>query len=466
MAFGSERDIIAAIATPPGRGGVGVVRVSGRRLESVIAGILGEQAPPLVPRRASHRRFLAADGSTIDQGLALLFPAPHSYTGETVLELQGHGGPVVLRLLLDRCLEAGAGAGARLADPGEFTLRAFMHGRLDLAQAEAVADLIDAGSAAAARGAARSLEGGLSHRARELATDLTQLRALIEACLDFPDEEIEFIQAADALGQLRQIRARLQDLLQRAQQGALLRDGVQLVIAGEPNAGKSSLLNALAQRDIAIVSDHAGTTRDRIEARVEIDGVVFNVVDTAGLRTTEDPVERLGIERTHLAITSADVVLELIDDASPDRHASVDYVAAQTAAAREAAGARLRVHNKIDLSGHPPGEQGGCFYVSALTGAGLDQLRRGLLRASGWSGSDAAGDVFLARARHLTALHSADAHLSQADWYTGDPASLTAHLELFAENLRLAAISLDSISGAATADDLLGLIFSRFCIGK
>ena len=309
----SDRDPIVAIATAPGRGGVGIVRVSAGAagLDPLLQAVLGDR--PLQPRHAHFLPFRAADGGAIDEGIALLFPAPHSYTGETVLELQGHGGPVVLRLLLARCLEAGRAIGLRLAEPGEFTRRAFLNDRLDLAQAEAVADLIDASTESAARAATRSLAGEFSSRVHGLVEDLVELRALVEATLDFPEEEIDFLEAADARGRLAAIRKQLDELARASRQGALLREGLAVVLAGSPNVGKSSLMNALAGEDVAIVTAIAGTTRDRIEKTVQVEGIPLNLIDTAGVRQTEDEVERLGIERTLNEVAKADVVLHLVD---------------------------------------------------------------------------------------------------------------------------------------------------------
>jgi len=456
----TDADTIVAIATAPGRGGIGVVRVSGRSLQSIVSGVLGEAAAArLQPRRALHTAFLDADGQAIDEGLALLFPAPHSYTGETVLELHGHGGPVVLRVLLARCIAAGTAVGARLAEPGEFTRRAFLNDRLDLAQAEAVADLIDAGTAAAARGAVRSLQGEFSRAAHALAASLTELRALTEATLDFPEEEIDFLRAADASARLDRAIVALAHLRQRARQGALLRNGLHVALVGEPNVGKSSLLNALAGEDVAIVTEHAGTTRDRLERTIEIDGVAFTLIDTAGLRETHDPVERIGIERARAAAASADIVVELVDDAAPGG------VATTCGRLPDAAGAghRLRVHNKIDISGAPAGLRDGAVYLSAASGDGIATLRSQLLAASGWVGEAGGDGVFLARERHLQALDRAAGNLDNARSHA---AAGAARLELFAEELRLAAAALGDITGTVSSDDLLGQIFGRFCIGK
>ncbi len=456
----SSLDPIVAIATPPGRGGIGIVRISGRDIREVLHGVLGPgPAQQLQPRRALHARFCNAQGETIDSGLALLFPAPHSYTGETVLELQGHGGPVVMRALLARCLEAGKTIGLRIAEPGEFTRRAYLNDRLDLAQAEAVADLIDAGTAAAARGAIRSLEGDFSRAARELAEELTELRALTEATLDFPEEEIDFLRAADASARLERAIVTLRIVRQRARQGALLREGVQVVLAGAPNVGKSSLLNALAGEDVAIVTEHPGTTRDRIERRIEIGGIAFNLVDTAGLRETVDPIEGLGIARTRVALTQADLVVELLDDTVPSGHGC-----ASSFENRRAPGAiHLTVHNKIDLTGTAAGVRDGQVFLSARSGAGIDDLRAELLRLAGWTDDASTETVYLARERHLQALAHADERLAAA---RAHGAAGAAALELFAEDLRLAAEALGTITGAVSSDDLLGQIFGRFCIGK
>lgn len=447
----SALDPIAAIATAPGRGGIGIVRVSGRDLRPVIDGLLGAAAARLQARRALLTPFMDGQQRPIDEGVALLFPGPHSYTGETVLELQGHGGPVVLRLLLARCLECGRGIGLRLAEPGEFTRRAYLNDRLDLAQAEAVADLIDAGTAAAARSALRSLQGDFSRAALALAAELTELRALTEATLDFPEEEIDFLRAADAAGRLDRAMAALADVRRRATQGALQRDGLQVALLGAPNVGKSSLLNALAGAEVAIVTEHPGTTRDRVERAIEIEGLAINIIDTAGLRDTQDPIEQLGIARSHAAAAEADLVIELLDDSHP------------AAGVAPPAAAQLTVHNKIDLSGTPAGVRDGQVYLSARTGAGIEALRQELLRRAGYGGAAAAETVFLARERHLQALARAAEHLEGARQHA---AAGTGQLELFAEALRLAAGALGEITGAVTSEDLLGQIFGRFCIGK
>jgi len=457
---------IAAIATAPGRGGIGVVRISGADLSGLLTALLGQvRADAIQPRMASYGPFLAADGSEIDRGLVIRFPAPHSYTGEDVIELQGHGGPVVMQMLLRRALEAGGPIGLRLAEPGEFTQRAFLNDKLDLAQAEAVADLIDASTEQAARSATRSLAGAFSEAVHALVEKIIHLRMLVEATLDFPEEEIDFLQRADALGQLTAIRSALDATLATARQGALLREGMTVVLAGEPNVGKSSLLNALAGAEVAIVTDVPGTTRDRVAQSIQIQGVPLNIIDTAGLRETSDAVEKIGIERSWDAISKADVVLHLTDVSRPAT-ATLDEQIAE----RLPAGAPIvRVINKIDLSGaqaavehQPPGA--GCAAIarlSARTGEGVDVLRDLLLQLAGWQG--AGEGQFIARERHLSALRGAREHLAIAEEHARQR---DRQLDLFAEELRLAQERLDAITGEFTPDDLLGVIFSRFCIGK
>jgi tRNA modification GTPase len=454
----SDRDPIVAVATAPGRGGIGIVRLSGRPLAPLVQTLLGAVPPA---RHAQRARFRDAAGGVIDDGLALWFPAPHSYTGEDVLELHGHGGPVVLQLVLARCLEAGRAAGLRLAEPGEFTRRAFLNERLDLAQAEAVADLIDAATGAAARSAARSLAGEFSRAVDALVAQLTELRALVEATLDFPEEEIDFLEKADAAGRLAAVRAALDELLRRARHGAVLREGLHVVLVGAPNVGKSSLLNALAGEEVAIVTPVAGTTRDRIETRIAVDGLPLAIVDTAGLRPTDDAVESIGIARTLDAVARADVVLRLVDATAPADDAAV---LAQVSARLAPGVPVLTVRNKIDLTGEPPGDaEGAELRVSARSGAGLESLRRRLVALAGWERADDAEHAFLARARHLDALERAQAHLATA---AGHAARRDAVLDLFAEELRLAQQALGEITGEFSADDLLGVIFGRFCIGK
>jgi tRNA modification GTPase len=457
-------DPIVAIATAPGRGAVGIVRASGPDLRPLIDALVGA---PLQPRRAHYGPLRAADGSAIDHGLALHFPAPHSYTGEDVLELQAHGGPVVLQLLLARCLEAAAAAGLplRLAEPGEFTQRAFLNDKLDLAQAEAVADLIDASTEAAARSASRSLGGAFSQQIDALAERIVRLRMLVEATLDFPEEEIDFLEKADARGQLRAIEDAVARVLGQARQGALLREGLRVVLAGQPNVGKSSLLNALAGAELAIVTPIAGTTRDRVSETIQIEGVPLHITDTAGLRDdadASDEVERIGMARSWESIESADAVVFLHD---LTRLQDPDYQAADAAIAQRLAGvdpARLlQVFNKADrdaAAGTPLPEG---LFISAKTGTGLDTLRRALLERAGWQA--APEGVFIARTRHVEALRRCATHLALAAEHA---AQADAQLDLFAEELRLAHQALQQITGRFSADDLLGEIFSRFCIGK
>lgn len=444
------RDIIAAIATAPGRGGIGVVRVSGPSLSAFVSALPGGR---LQPRVATRAIFRDRSGEALDEGLALFFPAPHSYTGEDVLELQGHGSPVVLGQVLARCLELGA----RLARPGEFTERAYLNGRIDLAQAEGVADLIEASNATAARAALRSLRGHFSELIQELKDKIITLRMLVEATLDFPEEDVEFLQAARAAEQLQDLRAQLAKVLGATRQGSLLREGLRVVLVGEPNVGKSSLLNRLAGDEVAIVTEVPGTTRDTLREQIDIDGLPVHIIDTAGLRESADPVERIGIERTWTEIARADLVLLLSDVTR-----SADDRSAAILERLPAALPRLRVVNKIDLLGqparlekNPSGET--LVWLSAKTGEGLDDLKRALWQQAGWQ---AAGEgLFTARARHVAALQLASSHLDQA-------AAQSSQLELYAEELRLAHEALGGITGEFTADDLLGEIFSRFCIGK
>lgn len=458
--LGRHRDPIVAIATATGRGAVGIVRVSGRGIGDVVRAVCGRA---LAPRVATLLPFVAADGGVLDRGLALHFPAPHSYTGEDVLELQAHGGPVLLQLLLARCMEAGAHIGLRIAAPGEFTERAFLNDKLDLAQAEAVADLIDASTEAGARSAARSLSGAFSAEVGALAARIVHLRMLVEATLDFPEEEIDFLERAGARAQLEAIAAALDATLAQARQGALLRDGLRVVIAGQPNVGKSSLLNALAGAELAIVTPVPGTTRDRVGETIQIDGVPVHVVDTAGLRDSAaaaDEVERIGIGRSWQAIADADAVL-LLHDLSRCGEPGYDAADAAIAAALPAAASVLHVYNKADLGAPPaPGAAPG-LQLSARSGEGLDALRAELLRRAGWQAQP--DGVFIARARHVQAMQRTAAHLARAR------AHAEAHdsaLDLLAEELRLAHTALGEITGSFSSEDLLGEIFSRFCIGK
>ena len=464
-------DPIVAIATAPGRGAVGIVRVSGRNVEPLVGAICGRS---LTPRMATYGAFLESDGSHIDHGLALHFPAPNSYTGEDVLELQAHGGPVVLQLILQRCLQAAAeidpATGGqrlprlRLARPGEFTERAFLNGKLDLAQAEAVMDLIDASTESAARSASRSLAGEFSREIHQLTDGLIHLRMLIEATLDFPEEEIDVLSAHDVSGQLLDLRGKLAAVQARARQGALLREGIKVVIAGQPNAGKSSLLNALAGAELAIVTPIAGTTRDVVQQTIQIEGVPLHVLDTAGLRESSDEVERLGIERAWTHISSADAVLMLHDltRVNVPEYAAEDAVIAQAMADKlPAAVPVIHLWNKRDAA--PDAELApDAIALSARTGAGLEKLRERLLEVVGWQAGAGEG-VFIARERHLQALARAAEHLESSISHLN---GLAPMLDLLAEELRLAQNALGEITGEFTADDLLGVIFSRFCIGK
>jgi tRNA modification GTPase len=445
----SSAEIIAAIATPPGRGGIGVVRLSGPGLLAVAEALTGKS--PL-PRYATLCRFLAADGSAIDQGILLYFPAPHSFTGEDVLELQGHGGPVVLQMLLARCLELGA----RVAEPGEFSRRAFLNDKLDLVQAEAIADLIEASTSAAARSAQRSLAGDFSREVQALVARLIDLRMLVEATLDFPDEEIDVLRDTDAARRLELIRADLGALLERARAGRLLRSGLHVVLAGLPNVGKSSLLNRLAGEERAIVTEVAGTTRDAVRETIQLEGIPLHVIDTAGLRDTDDVVEKIGVERAWREIGQADVILQLLDARSGETPAD-HAIAVRLPQGVE----RIVVENKCDLAGLAAGRncEGGRvrLRLSAKSGEGIGLLHDELLRIAGWSGHGE--DVVLARERHLQALVAAAEKTALA-------AGTLDRIELCAEELRLAQEALSRITGEFSADDLLGEIFSRFCIGK
>jgi len=433
------RDTIAAIATPAGRGAIAVVRVSGGAVPAIAQRLMG-QLPP--PRQATFTAFRDASGAAVDEGLAIYFPAPHSYTGEPVIELHGHGGAVVAQAVLAACLDAGA----RLAEPGEFTRRAYLEGKLDLAQAEAVADLIDAASREAARSAVRSLRGEFSAAIDALRAELIDLRALTEAMLDFPEEEIDELHQRDAGLRLNALRERLAQVLEKSRQGSLLRTGLHIVLAGRPNVGKSSLLNRLAGEERAIVTPVPGTTRDALREPLQIDGVPLTVVDTAGLREPADEIERLGIARTERELAQADLVV------------AVHEAGRATAPLEKLPEGvpRLNVYNKVDLSpsfSPPPGG----LAVSAKTGQGVAALRHALLATAGWA--SAGETVFLARERHIRALERAAVHVAAAKFDA-------SQLELFAEELRFAQTELAAIVGEYTSDDLLGEIFARFCIGK
>ena len=442
-------DTIAAIATPPGRGGIGIVRVSGTNVAELAHSVLG-----MLPA-ARHATLAAAHNSrreVLDQGIALYYPAPHSYTGEDVLEFQGHGGVAVMQALLAAFLDAGA----RLAEPGEFTRRAFLNDRIDLAQAEAVADLIDASTQEAARSALRSLSGEFSRAIEAMAGALVELRALIEASLDFPDEEVETLHREDARARLARVRTALVDVLAKSRSGNLLREGIHVVIAGRPNVGKSSLLNRLAGEERAIVTPIPGTTRDLVREDIAINGVPLHVVDTAGLRESADEVERIGIERAWQEMARADVVIAVFE-ANAGIGPEDQAILARFESALPAGAVRIQVFNKIDLCARPASAADTAIRLSAKTGAGIEDLRRALLAAAGWS--QAGETVFLARERHLRALERAERHLEAATREEG-------RWELVAEELRLAQAALSEIAGEFTPDDLLGEIFSRFCIGK
>lgn len=445
----SSAATIAALATPPGVGGIAVVRVSGPHARRISQEVLGR-----VPDARSfvRRKFLDASGAAIDYGIALFFPAPHSFTGEDVLELHAHGAPIVIDLLLKRVTKIGA----RLARPGEFSERAFLNGKLDLAQAEAIADLIGAGSEAAARSALRSLEGEFSRRIQAIVEALTRLRMYVEAAIDFPEEEIDFLSDTRVPSELASILASIETLFAEARQGSLLQSGMTIVLAGAPNAGKSSLLNALAGEDTAIVSPTPGTTRDIVRSRIDVDGMPVHVLDTAGLRASADAVEQEGVERARAAMQRADRVLVVIDDSQADV-APIEQHLSPTVP-------RTTVYNKIDLSGRQPGAStiaaGAGVAVSAKTGAGLDALRAHLKDCMGYQPVGEGG--FIARRRHLEAIERAREHIVSGQRQLEDRRAG----ELLADDLRRAQQALGEITGEFTPEDLLHRIFSSFCIGK
>lgn len=442
-------DTIAAIATASGSGGIGIVRVSGPLSSTIAASILGSCPSP---RHAAYLDFKQADGSLIDRGIAIYYPNPHSYTGDDVLELQGHGGTALMQILLSRCLELGA----RQAEPGEFTRRAYINDKLDLAQAEAVADVINAATAEAAKSAVRSLSGEFSQRINTLLLKLIDLRMYVEACLDFPEEEIDFITQGRVAEKLAAISSELAAVFSKAKQGSLLREGINVVLVGQPNVGKSSLMNQLAGEEVAIVTAIAGTTRDTIKNAIQINGVPLHIIDTAGLRETEDEVEKFGIARTWRAAESAHIALLLVDAAHGITETEKSILDRLPLEIR-----KIWVHNKIDVSNETPllEEKKGAthIYISAKTGAGIDLLKNHLLKIVGYE--DNSEGVFMARTRHLKALHEVDHHLKVAE-------SQMDSAELVAEELRLAQEALGTITGEFTPDDLLGEIFSKFCIGK
>lgn len=451
----TDKSTIAAIATAPGRGGIGIVRLSGSRAQEIGAAIAGGA---LQPRHAHFRSFRDSTGELLDEGVALYFAAPHSFTGEDCVELQGHGGPVVLDNLLQACLENGA----RLAEPGEFSQRAFLNDKLDLAQAEAIADLIEAGSRQSARNAINSLQGAFSERIHALVESLTQLRIYVEAAIDFPEEEIDFLSDGNVARELDAVREQLAYLLQQSQQGILMREGIRVVIAGRPNAGKSSLLNALVEKNTAIVTDIEGTTRDVLREHIHIDGLPLHLVDTAGLRSNPDEVERIGIERAQAEFAQADRIL-LVVDWNREQDLSLEKIWPEAVGAMPEAGKLTVIANKIDLQEARPriDGEGACpvIYLSAKQGQGLELLRQHLKTIAGYAG--AGEGSFTARRRHLDALHRARDFLANAEQQLAQGAG-----ELVAEELRYCQEALGEITGEVSPDELLGRIFSSFCIGK
>ena len=449
MASTKLPDTIAAIATASGAGGIGVVRVSGPAVQLIAAQVLGS-CP--APRHASYLDFKQANGDLIDRGIAIFYPNPHSYTGEDVLELQAHGGTALMQILLARCIALGA----RQAEPGEFTRRAYLNDKIDLAQAEAVADVINAATIEAAKSAVRSLSGEFSQRINALLLKLIDLRMFVEACLDFPEEEIDFITQGRVAEKLASIITELNSVFSKAKQGSLLREGINVVLVGQPNVGKSSLMNQLAGEEIAIVTSIAGTTRDTIKNAIQINGVPLHVIDTAGLRETDDEVEKFGIARTWRAAESANIALLLVDAAHGITETEKSILARLPKEIR-----KIWVHNKIDVANELPlaKEINGAMhiYLSAKTGAGLELLKSHLLKLAGYENNSEG--VFMARARHLEALLKVETHLSIAG-------QQIKSAELLAEELRIAQAALGSITGEFTSDDLLGEIFSKFCIGK
>ncbi len=447
-------DIIAAIATPPGRGGIGVVRVSGKDLQQMAQEVLGH-----IPkkRHAHFSNFKDENGLPIDQGIAIFYSSPNSYTGEDVLELQGHGGPAVMDMLLSRCLSLGA----RLAQPGEFTLRAFLNNKLDLAQAESVADIIDASTGEAVRCAMRSLQGDFSTAIHALTQTVIDLRMLVEATLDFPEEETSFLGQSDVCNKLKNIKSELEQIIAAARQGSLLREGVHVVIVGQPNVGKSSLMNKLAKEEIAIVTSTPGTTRDTIRETIQMEGVPIHLIDTAGLRKTDDEIEKIGIARAWAAIEKGGLVLLLTDSRSGltiEDQRILDKLPPEVPL--------IHVANKIDLLKEAPSvsdkKEKAEIYLSAKTGVGIEQLRQKLLEIVGWKSGPTCEGLFMARHRHLWALSETKKHLKNAR----KTAKKEIRAELLAEELRLIQQTLSTITGEFSADDLLGEIFSRFCIGK
>lgn len=438
-------DTICAVATAPGVGGVGVVRVSGPQVPEYLEPLLGHRP---APRQASYCAFLDQDGTPLDRGLALYFPQPHSFTGEHVLELQAHGGPVVLAMLVRRVLQLGA----RAARSGEFTQRAFLNDRLDLAQAEAVADLIESGSEAAARAARQSMDGAFSRRVQTLLDQLIDYRVYVESAMDFPEEEIDFLADEQVASRMRQLQQAVAEVLATARSGQRLRDGIRLAIVGRPNAGKSSLLNALAGVEQAIVTDLPGTTRDVLRSQILVDGMPVHLADTAGLRLTEDRIEAEGVRRARAELANSDLALVVVDDAADDHPEGILDELPEGLA-------YLLIFNKIDESGHPARREENTLWLSAKHGTGLEALRDAIRDHAGLG--DISAGVFSARERHLNALRRVTRHLEQ-----GHEQLKVGAGELLAEELRAAQESLGEITGVFTSDDLLGEIFSRFCIGK
>ena len=441
-------DTIAAIATPAGRGGIGIVRLSGANLSTLAQALIGQS---LSPRHATYTAFYDADGSVLDQGVAIHFPYPNSYTGEDVIELQGHGGTAILQLVLQRCLSLGA----RLAQPGEFTQRAFLNNKIDLLQAESVADLIDASSVQAARCAMRSLQGDFSTAVHALVAKLIDLRMFVESTLDFPEEELELADVDLCGRKFNLIQEELEQVFNAAQQGSILREGAHIVLVGEPNVGKSSLLNCLSGEEVALVSDVAGTTRDAIRQAINIKGVPLHIIDTAGLRESQDKVELMGMERTKLAMEKADAIL-LLTDAQHEKDSNFDKILSQVPINIP----RIFVINKVDLLGRKAyvetvnGDVH--IYLSAKLNEGIELLREKILQLINWRGE---AGLYMARERHVQSLSLVKQTLQRAE-------TEREQLELFAEELRLAQEELSNITGEFSSDDLLGEIFSRFCIGK
>ncbi|HEX3912116.1 MAG TPA: tRNA uridine-5-carboxymethylaminomethyl(34) synthesis GTPase MnmE [Steroidobacteraceae bacterium] len=452
----AEADTIAAVATAPGRGAVGMIRVSGPQVPQIALSMLGKLPAARVAQVAD---FLDGKGESLDRGVALYFPAPASFTGEHVLELQGHGGVLVLDLVLNRVLELGC----RMARPGEFSERAFLNGKIDIAQAEAVADLIDAGTSEAARAAVRSMQGEFSAHIHALQARITELRTLVEANIDFPDEELDFVPGSELGRRMAEILTGFEAIIAAARQGALLREGLNVVIAGKPNAGKSSLLNKLVGDEIAIVTDQPGTTRDVLRQQVHLDGLPLNLIDTAGLRQAHDVVEAEGVRRAFAELGRADRVIYILDAAAPAGESSASGLAAELGALPHGVPVTL-IFNKIDLSGVQPSvdelRDPPQIFLSAKTGAGLDLLRAHLKNSASYRSGDSG--ALSARRRHLDALNRAKASVVQA----ADSLSKTRAFELFAEDLRLAQQALGEITGEFSSEDLLGEIFGSFCIGK